>query len=153
MMAWIEFHDHVEGQIADGLVEVCAFASKAAEHAARIAGILAMVENPEATEISLEHVCQGIVLAQYYLVETLRIHEAGSVSADILKADRLVQWMGENQERATGSNGAFKIRDIAQYGPKPRGKKEIESALRILEDHGYIVKSNSTARSSEWALT
>jgi hypothetical protein len=50
---WRDFHDHVEMQCgADGpLALVRDFAAKAAEHAARIAGVLTIVEDLRAREI------------------------------------------------------------------------------------------------------
>ena len=50
---WRDFHDHVETQCgADGpLALVQDFAAKAAEHAARIAGVLTIVEDLQAREI------------------------------------------------------------------------------------------------------
>ena len=50
---WIEFYDAIELEQATGseLQGARAFASKAAEHAARIAGIIQMVNDPDAIEV------------------------------------------------------------------------------------------------------
>ena len=53
---WIEFYDELEREQADGgeLSGARAFASKAAEQAARIAGIVELIRDPNATEVSGE---------------------------------------------------------------------------------------------------
>jgi Protein of unknown function (DUF3987) len=49
---WKAFHDHVETQCGHSgeLVQIRDFAAKAAEHAARIAGVVTIVENLQARE-------------------------------------------------------------------------------------------------------
>jgi Protein of unknown function (DUF3987) len=51
--AWIAFHDHIEKQLGPGapLAPIKGFAAKAAEHAARIAGVITIVEDLYAKEI------------------------------------------------------------------------------------------------------
>ena len=52
--AWRAFFDHVESQSGpgQGLNGIRDFAAKAAEHAARIAGVLTVIQDRNATEIS-----------------------------------------------------------------------------------------------------
>ncbi len=54
--AWIAFADHVEAQLGDagGLAAIRPLANKLAEHAARIAGVLAIVNDLDAAEITTE---------------------------------------------------------------------------------------------------
>ena len=64
---WIGFHDHVEAQLApDGpLAPIKSFAAKAAEQAARIAGVITIVEDLHAPEISAEVMAGAITLADW----------------------------------------------------------------------------------------
>ncbi|MFM7389802.1 MAG: DUF3987 domain-containing protein [Vampirovibrionales bacterium] len=46
------------------------------EHATRMAGVLTFMQNPNATELNEDAVQAAIVLARYYLAETLRLNES-----------------------------------------------------------------------------
>jgi putative DNA primase/helicase len=72
---WIEFYNEVEGQQADGqqLSLARAFASKAAEQAARIAAICTLVEDPDADSVGEESMAGAIMVAGYYMGEHLRL--------------------------------------------------------------------------------
>jgi hypothetical protein len=48
---WVAFHDEVERDLNGGLAPVRAFGAKLAEHAARIAGVLCLAEDPDAAEV------------------------------------------------------------------------------------------------------
>ena len=74
---WIAFADSIEAQIKpDGaLAPVRGLANKLPEHAARLAGVLTLVADVEAHEISAEHMSAGITLAQHYAAEALRMFE------------------------------------------------------------------------------
>ena len=63
--AWVAFHDGIEAAMApDGALEnLRDVGSKAAENAARIAGVLTIIENPEATIIDGETMASGCELA------------------------------------------------------------------------------------------
>ncbi len=152
--AWIEFHNHVEQQLANELVAIRGFGNKTAEHAARIAGVLGMVEDPAARVIGIDPMQRGIELAQYYLGEVLRVHDAGAVTPEIQHAERVLEWMRENLDKATGPASSYTLRNLCQFGPLPRAKKDVEKTLRILEEHNLVVglgpSSDTTA--STWRV-
>ena len=91
---WIGFHDHAERAQATGgaYVTIRAFASKLAEHAGRLAAILTVYEDPDATDVSRDAMGHGIVLAQHYAAEMLRLNGGASVAPDLMLAARLVKW-------------------------------------------------------------
>jgi hypothetical protein len=67
-MAWREVRP-----IGGPFEVIHSLASKLAEHAARIAGIIALVENPDAMEISEDVMGRAIEIAEFYLAEGVRI--------------------------------------------------------------------------------
>lgn len=134
---WRAFYDHIESQcgLEGELRPVQDFAAKAAEHAARIAGVLTIIENLHATEIRIEGMCSAIRLAEWYVAEAARLQQAGRTDPKLIVAKRLLEWMSER------GNDEISVRDITQFGPAPaRTKAAAEGALSILIAHGWVQK-------------
>ena len=76
--AWREFHDHVESQCGrdSDLSGIQDFAAKAAEHAARIAGVLTIIADINATTIDIQEMAAAVTLVDWYVNEALRLHQA-----------------------------------------------------------------------------
>ena len=130
---WIQYCDAIEAQLGSGqpLEPIRGFANKAAEHAARIAGVLAVIENPAATVIELPQVHAGIALMDYFLTEQLRILETGAADPDIRLAERLLAW-------ARGFEVIY-LRLIYRHGPNAIREAETAKRLcRLLEEHGWL---------------
>lgn len=72
---------------------VTGYASKAAEQACRIAGVLTAWNDLDALEVTGETMFHAITLAGYYLGEAARLSDAATVSADVEKADALREWL------------------------------------------------------------
>lgn len=90
-----EFANTLERKQAPGceLSEDTAFASKAAEQAARIAGVLAVYAGD--SNVTPERMACGIELADWYLSEAVRLKDGASISADVRKAEKLRVWLME----------------------------------------------------------
>lgn len=132
---WIAFHDHVEEQLAEGaaLEGVRGFGNKAAEHAARLAGVLTLVEKVTATVIDKVHMEAGIALVEFYLTEAVRLFAAGGVDPDVLLAEKLLAW--------AQSSPCIYLRQVYQYGPNAiRDAKVAKRLVGILEDHGWLTR-------------
>jgi hypothetical protein len=132
---WVRFHDFVEiGLGGDGeFAPVRAFASKTAEHAARLAGILTLVDDIHARGIPLDKMASGIELAKHYLAEALRLYHAGATDPDIGLAERLLGWL-----KAQGRQHIW-MTLIYQLGPSAiRDAKTAKRIIRILEDHHWL---------------
>ncbi|MFZ1640509.1 MAG: DUF3987 domain-containing protein [Candidatus Contendobacter sp.] len=132
---WIRYSDTIETQLGDGqpLEPIRGFANKAAEHAARIAGVLAVIETPNAGVIDVPHVQAAIALMDYYLTEMVRIQETGAGNPDILLAERLLEWARGHE--------VIHPRLICQYGPNAIREAETAKRLcRLLETHGWLAK-------------
>jgi hypothetical protein len=132
---WIGFADDIEVQLKPGgaLATVLGLANKLPEHAARLAAVLAMVENIEAREVSADQMSAGVMLAQHYLAEALRMFEAGRITGDLLLAEKLLTWL------LGRTDGLISLPDIYQYGPPAiRDKDTATKLVAILVDHGWL---------------
>ncbi|WP_285675194.1 DUF3987 domain-containing protein, partial [Paralimibaculum aggregatum] len=85
------YHDTIERQLAPGgeLVHVAGHASKTAEMACRIAGVLALVDDLDAPEVDRETMASGIAIAQYHLAEVRHIITEADISEKIRQAEQL----------------------------------------------------------------
>jgi hypothetical protein len=134
---WIDFSDATDSQLKpDGaLAAVKGLANKLPEHAARMAAVLALVENIEAREVSADHMSAGIVLAQYYAGEALRMFEASRIGDELRLAQRLLDWL-----IGAWTEPLISLPDIYQFGPRPIRDKALATKLAaILVDHGWFI--------------
>ena len=118
---WIEFYNAIETEQAAGaeLQGARAFASKAAEHAARIAGIIEIANDSDAAEVSVETMVGAIEVASFYISEHVRLTGAGNGDRRTALLRTLLAWM---QER-----GRIAHKDLLQRAP---------NAVRVLKADG-----------------
>jgi hypothetical protein len=94
-----------------------------------------LVGNIGAAEINDDVIKSGISLAEHYAAEALRIFEASKVSAALLLAQRLLDWMHRHW-----TEPAISLPDIYQRSLNAiRDKATAAKLVRILEDHGWLV--------------
>ena len=144
---WIEFHNDAEhelGQLQE-FGDVADFAAKAAENAARIAGVFWVFEHGPFGEIDAETMEAGAAIASWHLHEAKRIMGATKVPQAVSDAALLVQWMQkpgpDGKER-----GKVSPRDILREGPaRLRDKNRRDAAAKILiaTNHIYEVQESS----------
>jgi len=135
---WIKFHDDVERLIVEGgeMEPIKGLANKLPEHAARLAGVLALTENIHATEIGNAALEQGIALARYYASEALRLASRSEIPPDLQLAIKLLSWLHNKWEHPIIS-----LPDIYQksiYAIKD--KSTANKIVRILEDHRWLIR-------------
>ena len=146
--AWIVFYNRIEAEMAtdktlEGLRDV---AGKAAENAARVAGVLAIIENPHATIVEPAAMANACELMAWYVGEALRLSGQHRQPAALRNAGRLLDWL-----RVRGA-AEISLRDIMRTGPNPvRGKAEAEAALAKLDEHGWLVKQRD-GRGARWTV-
>ena len=146
--AWIAFYDGIEAAMAadgplEGLRDV---AGKAAENAARIAGVLSVIESHDTTIIEPAAMANACELMAWYVGEALRLSGQHRHPAALRNAVKLRDWW-----RARGG-GEISLRDIMRTGPNAvRGKAEAEAALAKLDEHGWLVKRGE-GRGARWTL-
>jgi hypothetical protein len=131
------FYDVVEKAQASGceMEQVRAYASKATEQAARIAGVLTLWADLDAPAVTLQAMSWGIKLADFYLSEAKRLADVGLVSEDTMKAEQLRKWLLESwqQDEVTP-------RELLQSGPNGlRDSKRLAGPLASLVKAGWLV--------------
>ncbi len=133
----IEYYNSVEKEAGVGgrYQDLKPFASKSAEQARRIAGVITLMENPEAEEIDNRSMERGISLARWYLDEALRISKEENQSYEESGEKKLLQLLEKK--------GAMPLRFIVQNFPnrKLRKIKFITPLLDSLEKKHKIKKN------------
>lgn len=131
---WVEFFNQVE--LAQGpsgeLADARPFASKAAEHAARIAGVVAVVEGR--SNIDEAQMMGGIEAAGFYLAEHLRLTGASRTDQRSGQLRALFSWMCEAGPFVLTAN-------VLQRSPRVIRKLKadrIKDLLNELARRGYI---------------
>lgn len=140
---WVQFFNQIESQSSPNgeLARLRDFASKAAEHAARIAGVLTLFDNLHADEIGYEAMQNAIALLDWYLAEAERLHSASRLDPNLLRAESLLAWFVER------GDGPVPFREILQFGPAPlRTKKAADNAISVLLDHRQIIQTETRPR-------
>jgi hypothetical protein len=112
------------------------YASKLAEHACRLAAILAAYRNPKRPQIDEETISAGAALAYYCADEQCRLTGAAAVDHNLLLAEETLSFL---RAETVSTDGRFYLGVIYQYGPAEVRTKEMAlSVVRILEDHGHV---------------
>ena len=132
------FHGAVEASQAQGgpMEHVRAFASKAVEQAARVAGVLTLWADLDAPEVTPQAMASGVALADFYLSEAKRLAETGAISAKTEQAEALRRWLLESWQ------GDFITpRDVVRMGPnRMRETATVRDALATLERHFWLCR-------------
>src|SRR5262249_39497362 len=153
---WIEFADSVEGQLGPSgeLQPIAGFAAKLPEHAARIAGVLSMFEDPDVHQIDANALLRGITLSGHYAEAALRLHGQSRLNVDLMDAELLLQWALHRADR-----GLISLPDIVQTGPnRIRETTTARRLVGILEQHRRLervpgtVKVNGKDRREVWRV-
>ncbi|MBQ0716919.1 MAG: DUF3987 domain-containing protein [Sulfitobacter litoralis] len=150
------FADATEAAQANGgdLAHITGTASKAAEQAARIAGVLTLWRDLDAQQVQPSDMADAITLAQFYLSEASRLASAATVSAEIDRAEALRKWLLDSWPHPE-----IMVRDVVRLGPNAlRESPKARAALGILERHGWLVPleagtvARGAARAEAWAI-
>lgn len=140
---WRHFGDRIEQECGRGgkLESVKAFASKANEHVARLAGVLTVFADDHCIEIEETAIQAATDLVDWYVTEFLRLTDVGQVTPSVMNAQRLAEWI-----EAQGKNTVTFL-EMMQFGPnKLRSKAAIESAAAVLVSHGWAYITDGRPR-------
>lgn len=153
----VQFADAVEAAQRPGaaMSGVTGYASKAAEQACRIAGVLTLWRDLNAPAVEAEDMASAIELADFYLSEALRLADAAKVSEETDRAERLRRWLVEEWPHPEVLTG-----DVVQKAPirALRETKAATAALGTLERHGWVAALpagtvvRGAARSTAWRI-
>lgn len=133
-----KYADEVELQQASGgnYATITGYASKSAEQAARIAGVLTAWHDLHASEVSPDTMNNAIQLARFHLSEALRLADTANVSKEIGNAEALRKWLHDRW-----THPEVTLRDILQRGPnRLRESPVARAAIGSLEKHGWLVR-------------
>jgi hypothetical protein len=133
---WTRFHDEVEARLVEGgeFADIRALASKAAEHAARIAGVLTLLDNDCAAVILGGDMERAIKLMGFYLSQSLKLADIAHVDPVVTRAKQAHGWLLQ-QGHAT-----FELPFFYQYGPRVfRKKAAAKEAVEKMVELGLVV--------------
>jgi hypothetical protein len=111
---WRSFADHIERQLTPygALEPVKGLGNKLPEHAARLAAVLSLIANLDAGEIEKPILEAGIVLAEHYAGEALRLFGVGHEKKELRQAKELLDWL-----QSKWSEPVVSLPDIYRRGP------------------------------------
>lgn len=139
------YYNAVEAEQGAGksLEHIRAYASKSAEQAARLAGVLTLWHDVETLEVSGQTMADAITLAGFYLEEAKRLSEAALISSETEQAERLRLWIRESwpQIAATNNRSSQFIlpRDVVRWGPgSMRETAKVKKLINTLVIHGWL---------------
>ena len=146
-VVWIEFHDLIETNMAPSrpFAKLRDVASKSAEQAARIAGVLTIVDDRHATEIDGDAMFRARELMSWYLDEAVRMASEIQSAPTKQDAEVLRQWIvAKGLQHVTA---AF----VQKHGPsKLRSKDNLDPAINALEAEGWLIPDDASRRA--WRL-
>ena len=154
--ALVRFSDSVERSQCPGgdMAHLTGTASKAAEQAARIAGVLTLWRDLDAVEVEPADMANAIELARFYLLEAVRLADAAQISAEISQAEKLKRWLLE-----TFKEPEVMVRDVVGRGPNSlRETPKARAVMKLLEKHGWLAPLDAgtvvrgSARSEAWRI-
>ena len=90
---WVDAYNEIELALSPSgdYSEIKPTAAKVAEQIARIAGVLTIIDDNHATQVSGEAMSRAIVLGDWYLTEALRLTKQGSSGAEYVTAQEVIQ--------------------------------------------------------------
>jgi hypothetical protein len=134
------FEDLLEPQLGDGgdLASIADWASKLAGAVVRLAGILHMTERigaPDPWHVPINSVTieKAIQIGHYLIPHSKAAHALMGADPVVEEAKLILRWIARNNGTEFTKRGVFE-------GTKGRFKKvaEMEPALALLSDHGYV---------------
>jgi hypothetical protein len=137
----IAAHNDIETAMGDEgeLSGAREFASKAAEHACRIAGVLTLIGDPSAVTVSADTMRASLELVQAYLREHIRLAGAASISVEVGNGVKLLEWIKRKRVHD------LTARKVMQLGPYAIREAPIaKAALRLLHDHGWLITEDGS---------
>ena len=116
-------------------------AGKAAEQAARIAGVLQTVGDASASVIEADAMLRACELADWYLQEAARLANEAAIPTELRDAQTLLDWICDRGLETV--TAAF----VQKHGPGPlRIKARLDPAIDALVARGRFVPDGSSRR-------
>jgi hypothetical protein len=145
---WVSFHDEIERELTPqgSLRSIAGLAAKLAEHAGRLAGVLAVVEDLHIAAIQPRHMEAGIALARFYGSEAERLFGLTNVPASLQTAQRVLDWI-----LCRWAAEEISLTQLYQSGPREiRTARAAAEAASVLEEHGWLAPAGKRRRTPVW---
>jgi hypothetical protein len=137
---WYKYTDTVEERIGKGgaYESIKGLANKLGEHAARLAGVLNLIDDFDAKELSHKYLEQGITLAEYYAQEARRIYQASQVSQFLADTQHLLDWIRDEWQEPEDLISLVNI--YRDYARTPfRDQANSQRAVDLLVKHHCLI--------------
>lgn len=98
--------------------------------------MLTLVWDIDAGEVTPAEMAAGIVLAQHYAAEALRMHSGSRIAVDLRLAQQALDWILVHWPET-----AISLPVLYQYGPNAiRDGATARKIVSKLEEHGWLVR-------------
>jgi len=149
---WIKLHDEFEADSSEKYEPIQAMACKAAEQVARIAAVLAYLDDSDLKSIPRDAVERAASLMGFYLNESLRLQQMAEEDQRKQLAEKFLEWVFKERDKSVAQrskenpeNVQFHMQGLLQRGPNQlRTKAKAERILKFLHDHGLAKKLPAT---------
>lgn len=134
---YVKLHNATMTAMGNGesLESVRPFASKLAENAVRIAGILTLIGDPDASEIDAPSLADAASLANYYAAEAVRLIDAAATDPAMKRVETLRRWLIARPHSIIGLSTIYQT-----CQPKSlRTAKAARDAMATLTAHGWTL--------------
>lgn len=155
----IEYADNVEMAQAPNkkFADITGTASKSAEQATRIAGVLTLFRDHHADEVPLDIMQKGTALADYYLNEFLRLKNLTLYNQRLQDAKTVRSWL---LEKNPFKRGIFHRNELLQSVPlrRLRNLETLKPVIETMQENGWITplpegqEIDGVARKFAWKI-
>jgi hypothetical protein len=135
---WVDAYNTIEQSLAEPgeLREIKATACKAAEQMARMAALITLISDPNATSIPLAAMKHAGELIEYYLQEALRLNQVAETDSSAIRAKVLLDWLQSTGWKCVTMT---QLSRQAPRGTKARGNvKAMRHLVSILVAHDCL---------------
>jgi len=134
---WKDAYNAIESQLAPKmqLHEIKPTAAKMAEQIIRIAGVITLVENLEATAINADAMKRAIQLGSWYLQEALRLSTASSITTDYQIAAKVIDWI-KAKGLVVVTVHEINRNEVARL----KGANRCREILMLLEENHWLIR-------------
>lgn len=132
---WDMYTDHIEAKLGSrGELEAIAdFAGKIVEHALRLAGVMTIVDNPNATTIHKYMLWRAANLMEYYTAQYFRVFDDSELPEDILDAESMKDWLHNDYDE-----DYVTLNELKHNGPHGLRKKADSIVATLLRNNWLI---------------
>jgi len=132
---WVDAYNEIEQALAPSgdYSEIKATAAKVAEQIARIAGVLTIIDDQNAEQVTGETMSRAIVLGDWYLTESLRLTKQGNAGAEYVTAQEVIQWIIKKDIEV------ITVNQVNKGTRKVKSAQHTREILLLLQENGWLI--------------